>query len=763
MSTTNRNVSTWPAELSVAVLTAVTALTFWRLFVGTSFVLPVVGAAVVAHLLCWWMRRSGLPLVVALPLWALGGVLFVTEAWYRDTTRYLLPTKATWHAAQDHLSAMADSFGSAIAPVVPTTGYLVAAALGLWLVAFATDTLAFRAMGGVEAVLPAGVGFVMASALGDGSQMLLATALWAGAAMLVVAMLRAVRAGATGTWLTTRQSTALANAARWTAAIGAVAVLAGVVVGPRLPGAGADPLVSTKSAREDGTRVTVSPLVDIKSRLSSRSGTVAFRVTADRPSYMRIAALDGFDGQRWTPSFDYASANGELQPGTEAQFTSPLTQTITIDKLGRVFVPAAFTPVSVQANRGLQWDAELQTLVVSKGELKSGDTFTITSAVPDTSKLTVADLQSTLDEPPADVAARYTDLPDRTRARVVQLATDIVNTAGAQTTYDRVRALQDYFRNNFTYSLEVPAGSGNSAIDAFLQAKRGYCEQFAGTMAAMARSLGIPARVAVGFTQGVKDGTDTWRVEGRHAHAWPEVYFTGIGWVPFEPTPQRGAPGLTDITGVEAQDADNPPTPTVSTTAPSVSTPTPSLTLPRPEVTLPDGQVPTTVPSGGGGSGVPVALLAIVVALVAGGALVAVWIGLVSALYRRRWARRAAAATTPADRVVVTWQRTLDQLRLAGFRYRPQDTPTEVARRLADTDTLRDSGIDRMARHVTLAAYSGLDVDHAVLDEVEQIRHGVEHQLHHVGSRRERLLRQLDPRKLWQRLPGERPAATNGE
>ncbi len=754
MSTPQRTVSTWPAEVAVAALTAVTALTFWRLFVGNSFVVPLVGASLLAHVLCWWMRRSGLPLIVALPLWAVGGVLFVTEAWYRDTTRFLLPTKATWHAAQDHLSAMASSFGSAVAPVVPTTGYLVVAALGLWLVAFATDTLAFRAMGGVEGVLPASVGFVMASALGDGTQMLLATALWAGSAMLVVAMLRAVRAGTSGTWLTTRQSTALGNAARWTAVIGAGAVVAGLVVGPRLPGANAAPLVSTKTAREDATRVTVSPLVDIKSRLSSRSDTVAFRVKSDRPSYMRIAALDGFDGQRWTPSFDYTRATGELEPATLAPYTQQVVQTITIEKLGRVFVPAAFTPVNVQSSRSLQWDASLQTLVVSKGELKAGDTFTITSAVPDTSKLTKAALAAAGDDPPAEIASRFLELPVRTTQRVEPLARQIIADANAVTRYEQVLALQSYFRNNFAYDLTVPAGSGNSAIDSFLNAKRGYCEQFAGTMAAMARSLGIPARVAVGFTQGVREGATTFRIEGKHAHAWPEIYFTGIGWVPFEPTPSRGAPGLTDITNVPAEDVSNPAeAPTAATTLPSIPTPTPSFTLPRTEPSLPDGgPIPTTAPKGGG---VPVALLAIIVALVAGGLLLAGWILVVGALYHRRWAKRVAAAATPADRVVVTWQHTLDQLRHAGFRYRPQDTPTEVARRLASTETLRDAGLDRMARHVTLAAYAGIAIDGEVVDEVEQIRHGVEHQLHQVGSRRERLLRRLDPRKLWQRLPGE--------
>ena len=103
-------------------------------------------------------------------------------------------------------------------------------------------------------------------------------------------------------------------------------------------------------------------------------------------------------------------------------------------------------------------------------------------------------------------------------------------------------ALQDWFRTNFDYSLDSPAGHGDDALVDFLESGVGYCEQFAGAYAAMARSLGIPARVAVGFTPGNEDPDDPglYRVLGRHAHAWPEVYFPGTGWVAFEPTPGRG-------------------------------------------------------------------------------------------------------------------------------------------------------------------------------------------------------------------------------
>jgi hypothetical protein len=113
--------------------------------------------------------------------------------------------------------------------------------------------------------------------------------------------------------------------------------------------------------------------------------------------------------------------------------------------------------------------------------------------------------------------------------------------------------LQEWFRTEFEYSLEVQSGHGNNAIENFLRDRVGYCEQFAGTYAAMMRTLGIPARVAVGFTSGTQTETGVYSVLGKNAHAWPEVWFDGVGWVAFEPTPGRGAPGAENYTGLAPQ------------------------------------------------------------------------------------------------------------------------------------------------------------------------------------------------------------------
>ena len=109
-------------------------------------------------------------------------------------------------------------------------------------------------------------------------------------------------------------------------------------------------------------------------------------------------------------------------------------------------------------------------------------------------------------------------------------------TAGAPTTYDAVKAIEIHLQSSYDYVEDVQLAA--LPLRAFLfDGRAGYCEQFSGAMALMLRMLGIPARVAAGFNPGRPDGPDRYVVRDREAHSWVEAYFTGIGWVPFDPTP----------------------------------------------------------------------------------------------------------------------------------------------------------------------------------------------------------------------------------
>ncbi len=146
----------------------------------------------------------------------------------------------------------------------------------------------------------------------------------------------------------------------------------------------------------------------------------------------------------------------------------------------------------------------------------------------------------------------YTELPDELPSVIHETAREV--TVGAQSDYDRAVMLQDFFTlsGGFQYDTQVDVGSGSQAIARFLKEKRGFCVHYSFAMASMARSLGIPARIAVGFAPGTPQADGTISVAMRDAHAWPELYFEGAGWTRFEPTPTRGS--TPDYTVPDVQD-----------------------------------------------------------------------------------------------------------------------------------------------------------------------------------------------------------------
>jgi hypothetical protein len=317
------------------------------------------------------------------------------------------------------------------------------------------------------------------------------------------------------------------------AGLAAMAMVTTVVVGALLlTGSGSSPALA----------------IDIKARLSEPS-EVVFVVSSPTPSYWRLTALTDFDGTRWASPVRRGEASGPsstvVEPVVDGQ---TVTQTFEISGLGGIWLPAAFSPVRVDGADGITIDAETSSLV--KAAAPSDDLrYTVESVLPhyDVARLRAADTP-----PRSDLAERYLSLPADFPAELADQARAIA--AGASTRYDQAVDLQNWFRS-FTYDLSFPSGTSQTAMKRFVAERRGYCEQFAGTFAAFARVLGLPSRVAVGFTPGEQRADGRYYVEGKHAHAWPEIYFDGVGWVPFEPTPGRGNPAAENYTGVAAAQA----------------------------------------------------------------------------------------------------------------------------------------------------------------------------------------------------------------
>jgi transglutaminase-like putative cysteine protease len=450
----------------------------------------------------------------------------------------------------------------------------------------------------------------------------------------------------------------------------------------------------------------ISPLVDIRSRLTSRSNAEFFSVRADFASYWRLSALASFDGNEWgLPERSLTSADGELS--TARAGTDELRQEITIAALGDKFVPTAPDPVAASPQKGLRWNADSSTLLKTDGKLIAGSIFEIVSASP---RFDLRTLQTATSNDAGD--AIYLELPDNFPLSVRELAREV--TAVSTTPYEAAITLQDWFRSQFEYSLEVQPGHSNSAIEDFLSDRVGYCEQFAGTYAAMMRTLGVPARVAVGFTPGNFNG-ERYSVLGKNAHAWPELWFDGLGWVLFEPTPGRGAPGAEYYTNVAFdQDATGVDTGSFPDASPEGAAPeipvSPSTTTAGSVATAPDDipVSPSTISQPdeltGAAAGTPKEKKT---SFPTGRLMVLPLIGVAVAApeLTRRW-RRHRASTDSAATIALLWRQSLSGLHDVGVHPAASLTPIECARHASVTLPVIARPLASLAAAVTEVSYA---------------------------------------------------------
>jgi hypothetical protein len=271
-------------------------------------------------------------------------------------------------------------------------------------------------------------------------------------------------------------------------------------------------------------------------------------------------------------------------------------------------------------------------------------------------------------------------------------------------------------------------------MDQFLTQRQGYCEQFAGTYAAMARLLGLPARVAVGFTSGTKEADGRYHVSGKEAHAWPEVYLAGYGWVAFEPTPGRGQPGAEAYTDVPAAQAAEAPVDTVPTAAAPSDTVAPSTETTEPATVAPVAPVSNERPW------LPATL---VLAL----PVLAYLVG-VPLANRRRRRRRRAEAVTPADRVLVAWEDVEEDLAAVGLARRPSETAPEYAHRVSRSAGPAGPPLVNLADDMSAAAWSSGGVATEVAVRAETGAAAIGRELDARSTVRERAAKALDPRRL---------------
>ena len=533
-------------EAPLWLLTLLSVLVARRLFDSWDYAPLWLVLAAGGHASAAVARRQRLPLWAAAASSAAMLILVAGLALYADTLWLrAFPSGETVRRAVSDVAAAWDAFGIVEAPTPATAGFVLVGGAVVWLAAFAADALALRARSAAEALIPSLGVLCFVGALGTDAWRIRSAAAMVVCATVFVAAHGIHHAGGrthVGSSARRRSAVPLRTALR----MGTAAAAGAALLVPLLPGSDAPAVVSWKDldGRAPASRVTISPLVNAQGRLVGTSSAELFRVEADEPAYWRVSGLSRFDGTFWGSEQLYGDASRQLdaQPGDDL-----LRQRFTIGALDSIWLPAAYEPVAYRGPDAL-YDPETGTLVTQhSSELEPGVAYTVHSdaAVPSVAALVAAD-----GVVPADVAEQYLGLPDSFSPAVAELAADVTSEAAGP--YARALALQNFFLQNFAYAISVPSGHDADRMEQFVfEERRGYCEQFAGTYAAMARSVGLPSRVAVGFTPGeLVDGA--YVVRGEHYHAWPEIWIDG-GWVYFEPTPGRGAPGATAYTGVAPQ------------------------------------------------------------------------------------------------------------------------------------------------------------------------------------------------------------------
>ncbi len=677
------------APLALAALSAVAALSLGRVVDDSRFVVPVVAAALLPHALGAVVRWRGWSVWIGWLLAAAGLVVYVVVALEASTTTFGLPGADTWHALDTQLSGGWHLLRTAPAPAPTTDGAILLAVLAVWCMAALADWLAFSRQTALAAVSPALVFFVWTSTLGtDDTQLLLTVAfcVTTGAFVLAqnVALLDQRRS-----WLVSQRGARphwLAPAAL----LGGAAIVVALVVAPLVPGSSSDPLLDVAGTGHDGSsghsyKPSLAPFVDIGRKLQDVDNRELFTVKSDVADYWRIAALDTYSGDRggsWTLT---AEGDGSVRVGLPSSPPADAhEQDFAIGPLSERWLPAAYEPEAITLADTLR--VESSGTIVADADSVSGLKYKVWSNLAPLAgtEFKPAQIAGTSAAVPSAVR-RFTELPETDDIKTISAKAREV-TAGATTPYAQAEALRDYFRNpanGFVYDTNVDDHDDAPAILAFLQDKKGFCVQFASAYAVMARSLGIPARVAVGFTPGTVQADGRYHVTSHDAHAWPEIYLSGLGWTHlFDPTPSNqaadaaGGSALPNEPKVAGATPVTLPPPTASTVPATPGNTTPGNGTPGSPDTTP--ATPTVAPattssSSGVGAWLPVLVALAVLAVLVGG-----YVGTVLGLKRRRRNRRHDA-DDPAVAVSGAWAEALDRLHEADVVPRAAQTPLDLA------------------------------------------------------------------------------------
>ena len=450
----------------------------------------------------------------------------------------------------------------------------------------------------------------------------------------------------------------------------------------------------------------------------SRPTTIlTYRTTDVQPPYLQVYVLDRLGTNQWTmaPPSDPTALTNKTMPSVPGLVPTtpviPLRETIRLssnlaNSANVSYLPLPYAPRQVKIDGTWRVDSTSLTVLATNAKL-AGLQYTVYGKDPNPlpPQLIAAAAPSPSLEADEFVPQQYKSLR--------RLAHHI--TAGQQSEYAKAVALQNWFTEagNFVYSINgVSSSNTPQALKQFLtKTKKGYCQQFAFGMAVLARLLHIPARVVIGYTQGTLVTTDTWQVKTSDAHAWPELYFAGAGWLRFEPTPANIA-GLAGQATAFSPPYSNPQEAATVNTNPQTGLPAQS----NPSSQTPSGhtnkkQIIGKLKGATGGAGSAGASRKSSSSPLAGVAIVLLAVLLIAPgltrLITRRW--RWWKAHDDAARAHVAWCELRDDLTDHRISSRPSESPRALARRVVQVLGLTGAereALERIALAEERASYA---------------------------------------------------------
>lgn len=533
------------------------------------------------------------------------------------------------------------------------------------------------------------------------------------------------------------------------AGVAGLAVLAAsvLVLGPLLGNVVSDPGDPRTFVAPPQQKVSQSNPLSYLGGWAQQPDRALLQVRTSTPERIRWTALDSYDGLSFTPESDYRSAGSKLPKiGDSGVRTVPVTQRLRVLSLYGAWLPAVAQPREV---KGVQVSVDTATgsLIHPQG-LSPGLTYDVRSERPDVSTPTLTKASV----PSSGEFSSAVKLPAGVPKQLVDLAHRIAARGG--TPYQRALLLEQYLKGRYEYNAEAVSGHGLVTLNSFLTANRaagggrGTSEQFAASYVVLARILGLPTRIVVGFHAGNRTPDGWWQIRSGDAFAWPEVYFSGAGWVPFDPTPQdqKTPPPPEALTQQAKKQQQAKQQQYQQLQSPSGSD-AQAPDIPPDEAPLWQRLAPLWITLA-----VLVVLLAIPIAFV---------------VARRVRRRRRLWRGSPPERIIGSWAEVLDLLRQDGTRPKPHLSASEIA---ASVDAMDAAGngkkagsvpsIQPLADLVNLVGFADGLVGPAEADQAGQ--HTRDFLIRSARARKpfRRLLLAIDPRPLVWRAPHTaKPAA----